>query len=107
MCPHCPPLNPPLTGSVLGPVLLSLYIRHIPAIIAAESVHCQQFADGIMLDVSGESVNTINTQLSNAVTKLSAYLNCFGLILKESKTMPCIYLLQGHQQSSRRRFAAQ
>ena len=73
-------------GSVLGPVLFSLYTRKVPQLMLASKVNCQLFADDIMLDCSHADVSHINQQLSDAVSALAAWLASRGLILNESKT---------------------
>ena len=73
-------------GSVLGPVLFSLYTRSVPTIMSELNVQCQLFADDIMLDISDTSVDVINRHLSSAVSALSRYLSARGLILNAAKT---------------------
>lgn len=73
-------------GSVLGPVLFSLYTRLVPTLMAEYGVQCQLFADDIMLYVSNREVSILNIRLSSAVTRLSTWLENRGLILNATKT---------------------
>ena len=71
-------------GSVLGPVLFSLYTRLVPTL--SRSSHTQVFADDIMIDYSSTSVCNIDHHLSEAVSTQATWLRNRGLILNEQKT---------------------
>ena len=72
-------------GSVLGPVLFSIYTSNVPKVVPPGS-HVQMFADDIMVDVSALDVSTIDDCLSKAVSNLAGHLRSRGLILNETKT---------------------
>ena len=71
-------------GSVLGPLLFLLYTRQAAEVNT--QVHCQMFADDIMLDCSSCDVQEINYHLSEAVSQFADYLGQRSLLLNEGKT---------------------
>jgi len=73
-------------GSVLGPILFVLYTKNIPCLMSQLGVHCQLFADDIMLDYSSSDLAAINSSLSTGVSKLADWLKERNLILNETKT---------------------
>ena len=72
-------------GSVLGPILFSIYTSNVPDAVPS-TAHVQMFADDIVVDVSSSDVSTVNVELSAAVSSLASHLRSRGLILNESKT---------------------
>ena len=60
-------------GSVLGSLLFSLYTRDVPN-VAKDTVNCQLFVDDIMVDYSSSSIDLINHQFSEGVSRLADYL---------------------------------
>ena len=70
-------------GSVLCPLLLSLYTHQVPKL--CPSVHTQVFADDIMLDLSDDSIQHMNAALTQAVQTLANWLGARGLILNEKR----------------------
>ena len=71
-------------GSVLGPLLFSVFTRDVPSVV--EPAKSIQFADGIEVQFSHTSTDVISANLSTAVTKLSGWLRQRGLILNEIKS---------------------
>lgn len=71
-------------GSVLGPLLFSLYIKDVSHV--TRPAHSQLFADDIAVDASSRSVNDLNTTLTTSVGRLHHYLTEKGLILNTDKT---------------------
>ena len=71
-------------GSVLGPLLFSIYTMEIEQITAP--AHSQLFADDILLDAISQSVEFLNLTLSSSVSNLANFLEERGLILNPSKT---------------------
>ena len=72
-------------GSVLGPILFSLYIRDIAQHLPND-VSNQEFADDIMLECCHQNPHVVADNLSTAVTDLSAWLFSRGLELNTKKT---------------------
>ena len=73
-------------GSVLGPLLFSLYTREVPLVMSSLHVHCQMYADDIMLDYSSRDPTQIESKLSLASSSLADHLRTRGLILNAQKT---------------------
>ena len=71
-------------GSVLGPVLYSIYVRSVPKILS--SVATIQYADDICFYVTGKQVEPLADVLSIALDKLNSYLADRSLLLNASKT---------------------
>ena len=72
-------------GSVLGPLLFTLYIRRIGDVLPS-SVNHQEFADDILIDCSGKNAAENATLLSQAITAVQTWLNSRGLLLNTAKT---------------------
>ena len=72
-------------GSVLGPLLFTLYIRRLGHRVPISVSH-QEFADDVVLDCSGPNIHTIAQDLSVAITDVSSWLTDMGLLLNPSKT---------------------
>ena len=85
-------------GSVLGPLLFTLYIRDIHHCIPRPVVH-QEFADDIVLKASGSRA-VVCTYLSTAVTNLSTWLEDRGLKLNQTKTQVLLITPRGGQQNA-------
>ena len=80
-------------GSVLGPLLFSLYTRHLPGSL---SVLCVMFADDILLYYSGPSPLTSAQALSSAMSTLAALVEDLGLQLNVAKTQAMFVLPRAH-----------
>jgi len=72
-------------GSVLGPVLFSLYVRGMDACLPSTLVH-QEFADDFLLEASSTSPHTVSQALTTGVSNLATWLDEKGLLLNEKKT---------------------
>jgi hypothetical protein len=71
-------------GSVLGPILFSLYTRRVPQVVLpTPSV---QFADDIELHESHRCPLEVASALSSSISRLSNWLGDRGLILNGSKS---------------------
>ena len=70
-------------GSVLGPLLFTLYIRSLPNSVDSS---CLLFADDILLYCSSKDPDEIAAKLSNDVTKLHKWLGIRGLTMNVQKT---------------------
>ena len=70
-------------GSVLGPLLFTLYIRSLPNSVDSA---CLLFADDILLHCSLKDPDEIAAKLSSDVTKLHKWLGVWGLTMNVQKT---------------------
>ena len=61
-------------GSVLGPILFSIYIRHIPSLLRPFIDHTILFADDVSFDLSRDSITDITTVMSNTDFKSAGSL---------------------------------
>ena len=71
-------------GSVLGPLLFSLYVRHVPGLF--EHAQSQQYADDIAFYLASKSIDQLQHKLTSDLNLLQTYLESIGLILNPVKT---------------------
>jgi len=71
-------------GSVLGPTLFNLYVRHLPSQL--QHSECLQYADDVNIYRVGDSVCDIVSKLSSDIERLRRYFTTRGLTLNPSKT---------------------
>ena len=71
-------------GSVLGPILYSIYVRLVPRILNHVSVI--QYADDICFFAHGTDPDSLSETLSSALADLHQYLQTKSLLLNPSKT---------------------
>lgn len=76
-------------GSILGPLLFSLYINNLPAV--CKGVDIIMYADDAVIYVHGRDMEQVATKLSSAMDKISNWLNSSCLTLNVEKTVG-IYL---------------
>ena len=72
-------------GSVLGPLLFTLYISNLNDILPPGVTH-QEFADDVVLDCANKSPQVISKLLSTAVLHVSDWLKDLGVLLNSKKT---------------------
>ena len=84
-------------GSVLGPLLFTLYIRSPPGSV---SVPCILFADDILLFCSGFHACEIARCLSDLTTSLHAWLTQRGLQMNVNNTQAMFILPRGSNRST-------
>ena len=72
-------------GSVLGPTLFALYVKHLTCTVR-QLVRTLQFADDILLMCSHEDASKVAQDLNTSVTSLATWLEHRGLILNERKS---------------------
>ena len=83
-------------GSVLGPVLFSIYTRDVP--LVSSPVPSVQFADDIALYDSQASAAEASRTLTTAATALAGWLKSRGLILNATKSQVLTISPQQHVQ---------
>uniref|UniRef100_A0A8C6TXT2 Reverse transcriptase domain-containing protein n=1 Tax=Neogobius melanostomus TaxID=47308 RepID=A0A8C6TXT2_9GOBI len=71
-------------GSILGPLLFSLYINDLPSV--CDDVDVQMYADDTVIYTDGKDHEQVATKLSKAMDKISIWLNDSCLTLNVSKT---------------------
>ena len=60
-------------GSVLGPLLFSIYINDLPLNISSTEVDCDMFADDSSLSASGNNIAVINAKLQPSVQEVTEW----------------------------------
>jgi hypothetical protein len=72
-------------GSILGPILFSLYINDLPLnVIGSKRV---LFADDTNILVSDENINTLQYKINNVMTKLQTWLTLNSLVVNTENTL--------------------
>ena len=71
-------------GSVLGPLLFTIYIRSLPHVLRFAT--CSLYADDICLYVSGKDVQDVMQKLESDLVRVQKFLTNKGLQLNETKT---------------------
>jgi len=84
-------------GSILGPLLFSVYINDLPLHISDKNVRCTLFADDSTLDVSSRHVLTINNSLQQSLLDVSDWCQHNSMVLNPSKT-ECMLLATRQKQ---------
>lgn len=72
-------------GSILGPLLFCMYINDLPRV--CPEVNIQMYTDDTVLYIHGPSKTAVATKLTNAMVKISEWLNQCSLQLNVSKTV--------------------
>ena len=75
-------------GSVLGPLLYSIYVRSIPALL--QRVTTIQYADDICFFTHGTDPNVLSETLSSSLDDLDTFLQSRSLLLNTDKTQVMI-----------------
>lgn len=73
-------------GSVLGPLLFSLYLREAPGVVKRSGCNSLLYADDINIYYSSRSVVSVTDRLTAAASDLEEYLVSRSLIINPSKT---------------------
>ena len=70
-------------GSILGPLLFSIYINDLPS---ASKFETRLYADDTALMLSGMELNDLNKSVNKELSKVESWLNANKLSLKYPKT---------------------
>lgn len=74
-------------GSKLGPILFIIYINDVVEKLKENGYKCKLFADDMMLYISSDDLEYIETNLNNGLKKLLEWLNYNSLKINIKKTM--------------------
>ena len=85
-----------LQGSVLGPVLFSLFINDLPASLPS-SVSCSLYADDLAIWSSSPSVPTVVEATQEALSRLERWSEYRCLPLNPNKCEACFFSVDPHQ----------
>ena len=89
-------------GSILGPLLVCIFINDLPLPIQDKKVRNSPFADDSSLDTSGKTLKEIEVRLQKSITEVSDWCKKNRMCLHPEKTK-CIVITtrQKHQRSPR------
>lgn len=73
-------------GSILGPLLFSIYINDLPLHITNQTVTCSLFADDATLDSSAKDVPSISANLQSSLDEVSNWCDDNFMVPNPAKT---------------------
>ena len=73
-------------GSILGPLLFSLYINDLPLYLSCDKVTCDLFADDATLNTPDRDIGNVETRLQQSLLDVSEWCNHNQMVLHPSKT---------------------
>ena len=92
LCNHCSDFAPVHSGvpqgSVLGPILFTMYIKPLSAIIDSHSIIHHSFADDLQLQMSAPSdrISELFHSMQSCISDVKAWATANMLKLNDSKT---------------------
>ena len=86
-------------GSILGPLLFNIYLRHLPPCMP-EAITLLLYADDIALYASHVDCERACSLLTSGLTKLAACLSQIGLTVNSKKTKAMVISRPGHKLKS-------
>ena len=72
-------------GSMLAPLLFSIYINDLPLSISSADADCDMFADDPFLTAAEKSVEAINTKLQKCLQEVSDWCSANMMLLNPEK----------------------
>uniref|UniRef100_A0A3B3CCL8 Reverse transcriptase domain-containing protein n=1 Tax=Oryzias melastigma TaxID=30732 RepID=A0A3B3CCL8_ORYME len=85
-------------GSVLGPLLFTIYINDLPSVCS--DVDIQMYADDTVVYVHGSDAASVAKKLTNALENISLWLQSASLTLNLNKTVAMYFTKTKKQKSS-------
>ncbi len=79
-------------GSILGPILFSLYINDLPGV--CKDVNVQLYADDVVIFTHANNFEKASTTLTSAMTNIQEWLTKSGLVLNTKKTVCMMFAKQ-------------
>ncbi len=73
-------------GSILGPLLFSIFINDLPLHITSNKVNCDMFADDTSLNTSDKDTDTVQNELQRSINEASDWCDNNAMILHPAKT---------------------
>lgn len=73
-------------GSILGPLLFSLYINDLPLHFSSDLVSCDLFADDATVHTPDQDIKDVNDRLQKSLEEVSDWCNNNRMVLHPSKT---------------------
>lgn len=77
-------------GSVLSPLLYNLYTSHIDQ-LTEPRIKLLQYADDIVIYVSGKNESTMQTTMQNTICKMSKWFGDIGLEISDTKSEVVVF----------------
>ena len=87
-------------GSVLGPLLFSIYIHDLPLSISSTEVDCDMFADDSSLSASGNNIAAINAKLQPIIQEVTEWCSANVMLLNPEKTKSMVVATRQKHQCS-------
>ena len=96
LCNHCSDFAPVHSdvpqGSVLGPILFTMYIKPLSAIIDSHSIIHQSFADDLQLQMSAppDRISELLHSMQSCISDVKAWATANMLILMTARQNSCL-----------------
>ena len=85
-------------GSILGPLLFSIFISDLPLHITSNTINCDMFADDTSLNTSDKDTDTVQNELQRSINEASDWCDNNAMILHPAKTKSMLHTTwQKHQ----------